>query len=91
MLGEQPVEDARRARQVDRRVDQQHALEAELAPLIVEPGDEGSVGRAEAVAGEIVARDLDLALELATDQRHHAVEVRRILGRAGPAGARPTR
>ena len=65
VLLEQPVQDPGGPIEADRRVDQQHPLEAEGSPLVVQPGDERRLRRAQAVADEIVAGDRDLVLEIA--------------------------
>ncbi len=75
----QPVQVADRGVQVDRWVEQQHALEAETLPGFVELADERGVQRAEAVAGQVKLGDGQFVL-LRAHGLHHAIEVLRIIG-----------
>ena len=89
VLLEQQIQNSGGFIETDRRVDQEHAVELERPPLLVQPGNEGRVGGAEAVADEVVGGDRDLVLDLVPDQLHHLVHIPGVAGQeAWPARRR---
>jgi hypothetical protein len=69
------IDDAHRGEHRDRRVEQQHPLQAQRPLARVELGDEGGMGRAQGVAGEMEAGDLDPARHLGIGRLHDPAEV----------------